>query len=40
LDLSQQNQEPEPKQIADNPDLKPPCPRCGSYHTIKNGSTQ
>jgi len=39
LDKSQQNQEPKPKQIADNTDLKPSCPSCGSSHTIKNGST-
>jgi transposase-like protein len=36
LEQSYQNQEQNPEQIAD---LKQSCPRCGSYHTIKNGST-
>jgi len=39
LEQSQQNQEQNPEQIANNTDLKQSCPRCGSYHTIKNGST-
>ena len=39
LEQSQQNQEQNPEQIANNTDLKQSCPRCGSYHIIKNGST-
>ena len=35
LEQSQQN----PEQIANNTDVKQSCPRCGSDHTIKNGST-
>jgi IS1 family transposase len=35
LDQSQQN----PEQIGGNTASKPPCPRCGSNQTIKNGST-
>ena len=39
MNQCQQNQEQNSEQCTDDTDSKPPCPRCGSYHTIKNGST-
>ena len=39
MNQCQQNQERNSEQCTDDTDSKPPCPRCGSYHTIKNGST-
>jgi len=39
MNQCQQNQEQNFEQCTDDTDSKAPCPRCGSYHTIKNGST-